>query len=40
MSQETRIPKKIHYCWFGGNKKSRIIKKCIASWKDIAKTMK
>ena len=27
------IPKVINYCWFGGNKKSRLIKKCIASWK-------
>lgn len=27
------IPKTIHYCWFGGNPKSEIIEKCIASWK-------
>jgi len=27
------IPKIIHYCWFGGKKKSTIIKKCIKSWK-------
>lgn len=27
------IPKKIHYCWFGKGKKSRMIKKCIDSWK-------
>ncbi len=26
------IPKKIHYCWFGRGEKSRLIKKCIASW--------
>lgn len=26
------IPKRIHYCWFGNNKKSRVIKKCINSW--------
>lgn len=25
--------KKIHYCWFGGNPLSDIIKKCIDSWK-------
>lgn len=25
--------KKIHYIWLGGNKKSRIIEKCIKSWK-------
>lgn len=28
------IPYKIHYCWFGYNKKSKIIKKCISSWKN------
>lgn len=27
------IPKIIHYCWFGGNKKNKLIKKCIKSWK-------
>lgn len=27
------IPKRIHYCWFGGNKKSKLILKCIESWK-------
>lgn len=27
------IPKKIHYCWFGNGKKSRLVKKCIDSWK-------
>ena len=27
------IPKKIHYCWFGGNKKSKLILECIKSWK-------
>lgn len=29
------IPKKIHYCWFGGNPKSKVVKKCINSWKKI-----
>lgn len=28
------IPKIIHYCWYGKNKKSPIIKKCINSWKE------
>ena len=28
------IPKIIHYCWFGGNDKSKLIKKCINSWKE------
>lgn len=27
------IPKKIHYCWFGGNEKTEKAKRCIASWK-------
>ena len=27
------IPKKIHYCWFGGNELSDLAKKCIDSWK-------
>lgn len=27
------IPKKIHYCWFGGNPKPKLAEKCIASWR-------
>ncbi|NGP43345.1 glycosyl transferase [Acinetobacter sp. GC2] len=27
------IPKKIHYCWFGGSPLPEIAKKCINSWK-------
>lgn len=27
------IPKKIHYCWFGKNKKTESMEKCIESWK-------
>lgn len=27
------IPKKIHYCWFGGNKLPDISMRCIESWK-------
>ena len=27
------IPKKIHYCWFGGNELPALAKKCIKSWK-------
>ena len=27
------IPKKIHYCWFGGSSLSEMAQKCIASWK-------
>ena len=29
------IPKKIHYCWFWNNKKSKAIEKCLKSWKEI-----
>lgn len=29
-----KIPKKIHYCWFGNNEKPDIVKKCINSWKE------
>ncbi|MDQ5982103.1 MAG: hypothetical protein QG549_100 [Patescibacteria group bacterium] len=29
----TNIPKKIHYCWFGGNPLTPLAKDCIASWK-------
>lgn len=28
-----KIPKKIHYCWFGHNPLSETAKKCIDSWK-------
>lgn len=28
------IPKKIHYCWFGGKELPDIAKKCISSWKE------
>lgn len=31
---ENRIPKVIHYCWFGRNPKSELIQKCIQSWKE------
>jgi mannosyltransferase OCH1-like enzyme len=26
------IPKKIHYCWFGGSEKHELLKKCMSSW--------
>ncbi len=26
------IPKKIHYCWFGGNEKPKLFEKCYKSW--------
>lgn len=30
---ENRIPKVIHYCWFGGNPLPSLAEKCIASWR-------
>lgn len=30
---DTPIPKIIHYCWLGQNKKSELHEKCISSWK-------
>lgn len=30
-----KIPKIIHYCWFGRSEKPEIVKKCIQSWKNI-----
>lgn len=35
MSQEALIPKKIHYCWFGGKELPEFLKKCIRSWKEL-----
>lgn len=29
------IPKTIHYCWFGGGQKSKLLQKCIKSWKKV-----
>lgn len=29
------IPKKIHYCWFGGNPMTTLGEKCISSWKKL-----
>lgn len=33
MQQEAKIPKIIHYCWFGGNPLPDLALKCIESWK-------
>lgn len=30
---EKKIPKIIHYCWFGGKEKPPIVKHCLATWK-------
>lgn len=29
------IPKKIHYCWFGGKPKPAVVLKCIESWRRV-----
>lgn len=29
-----KIPKIIHYCWFGSNPKTELIEKCMTSWKE------
>ena len=31
---ENRIPKVIHYCWFGRNPKPELVQKCMKSWKE------
>ncbi|TLS35774.1 glycosyltransferase family 32 protein [Pseudalkalibacillus caeni] len=33
MVKQNKIPKIIHYCWFGGKEKPKVIQKCIDSWK-------
>lgn len=33
MDKSKNIPKIIHYCWFGNNPKTELVKKCIESWK-------
>ncbi|MYL69907.1 glycosyl transferase [Halobacillus litoralis] len=32
MKTTKKIPKVIHYCWFGGKEKPYIVKECIDSW--------
>lgn len=33
MDEKQKIPRIIHYCWFGGKEKPAQVKKCIESWK-------
>ncbi|MBT2642197.1 glycosyl transferase [Bacillus sp. ISL-41] len=33
MEKSNRIPKTIHYCWFGGKEKPDLVKRCIESWR-------
>ena len=28
------IPKKIHYCWFGPKPFPKLVKECLATWKE------
>ncbi len=32
MDPNRKIPKTIHYCWFGGKEKPDIVKRCMESW--------
>ena len=34
-SDNKKIPKVIHYCWFGGKPKPSLVLKCIESWKRV-----
>lgn len=34
-TERQRIPKKIHYCWFGGKEMPSFLQNCIASWKNM-----
>jgi mannosyltransferase OCH1-like enzyme len=29
----SKIPKLVHYCWFGHNEKPKIVKECLSSWR-------
>ncbi len=33
IGEKVMIPKKIHYCWFGGKELPKLAKKCLESWK-------
>ena len=35
MGENQKIPKIIHYCWFGGKEKPKQVKKCIEVGKSI-----
>lgn len=32
MTDDQRIPRTVHYCWFGYGEKPRMVKKCMESW--------
>ncbi|MBA0884750.1 glycosyltransferase family 32 protein [Flavobacterium undicola] len=33
-TDKEKIPKIIHYCWYGGKSKPKLVRDCIASWKE------
>ena len=35
IEQRQKIPKTIHYCWFGGKKMPDFLKECMASWSTV-----
>ena len=35
VSNADKIPKVIHYCWFGGNEMPAEVKKCVEAWQNI-----
>ena len=37
MNKNNKIPKIIHYCWFGKKEKPKIVNKCINTWKEYLK---
>lgn len=37
MNKMSKVPKVIHYCWFGRGEKPDIVKRCIESWRKILK---
>jgi mannosyltransferase OCH1-like enzyme len=40
MESPNKIPRIIHYCWFGRKEKPEIVRKCIKSWKEALKGYK
>jgi hypothetical protein len=33
INKQSKIPKIIHYCWFGKGEKPKLVKRCIESWR-------
>lgn len=34
-TEQNRIPKVIHYCWFGRGKQNDLIKQCLKTWRNV-----